>query len=94
MRYVLLPQVIRNVIPPLLNEFVGLVKDTSLVLVIGLTASQADLYTSGQIAYADTFNATLFLCVGLGYLVVNIPLIWLVGVVERHLRSGLGGVAS
>src|ERR1041384_7917641 len=48
LRYVVLPQAIRRVIPPLLNDFVGLQKDTALVTVIGLTeaATQAGFYSS------------------------------------------------
>ena len=45
MRYAIVPQAIRRVIPPLMNEFVILIKDTALVIVLGLTASKYDIFT-------------------------------------------------
>jgi len=48
-RLVILPQALRLVIPPLVNTFIGFFKDTSLVLIIGLT----DLLTAGKVALAD-----------------------------------------
>jgi polar amino acid transport system permease protein len=94
MRYAILPQAIRRVIPPLMNEFVILIKDTSLVFVLGLTAGQRELLAIGRDAYSDTFNATPFLGTALGYLVVCLPLIRLVTALERRLRSGLVGVGA
>lgn len=49
MRLVVLPQALRLVIPPLVNTFIGFFKDTSLVLIIGIT----DLLTAGKVALAD-----------------------------------------
>ncbi len=49
MRLIILPQALRLVIPPLVNTFIGFFKDTSLVLIIGLT----DLLTAGKVALAD-----------------------------------------
>lgn len=89
MQYTILPQAVRRVIPPLMNEFVILIKDTSLVLVLGLIASQYELFTLATTAQASTFNATFFTAAAGGYLVVTLPLIWVVNVVERRLRSGL-----
>jgi len=89
MRFVVVPQAIRRVIPPLMNEFVILIKDTSLVIVLGLAASQFDLYSTAQDLYSSTFSATAFVAVALGYLAVTLPLIALVNYVERRLRSGL-----
>jgi polar amino acid transport system permease protein len=94
MRYVVVPQAIRRVIPPLLNEFVILIKDTSLVIALGLAASQFDLYSTSQDLYSSTFSATAFIAVALGYLAVTLPLIALVNYVERRLRSGLVGVGG
>ena len=48
LQYVVVPQAIRRVIPPLLNEFVILIKDTSLVSVLGLTLSQKELLGVGR----------------------------------------------
>jgi polar amino acid transport system permease protein len=79
------------VIPPLMNEFVILIKDTSLIVVLGLTAAEQDLFSTAQEGYSSTFNATFFVAAAFGYLVVTLPLIGAVNAVERRLRSGLVG---
>ena len=48
MRYAIVPQAIRRVIPPLMNEFVILIKDTSLVVVLGLSADEYDIFSSAR----------------------------------------------
>jgi len=94
MRYAVVPQAIRRVIPPLLNEFVILIKDTSLVLVLGLTAVQRDLMSWGNFGVANFGNATFLIVTALGYLAVTLPLIRIVNAVEKRLRSGLVGVTA
>ena len=94
MRYAVIPQALRRVIPPLMNEFVILIKDTSLVLVLGLTAEQRDLMTVGDQAVANTFNASFYIATAIGYLAIILPLIRVVNVLERRLRSGLVGVGA
>lgn len=94
MRYAILPQAVRRVIPPLMNEFVILIKDTALVLVLGLTARERELMTYGDFGVANTFNATFFILIAAGYLAVTLPLIRVVNAVERKLRSGLVGVGA
>jgi His/Glu/Gln/Arg/opine family amino acid ABC transporter permease subunit len=94
MRYAIVPQAVRRVIPPLLNEFVILIKDTSLIIVLGLSAAQLDLYGFAREGFSDTFNATFFVGAAIGYLVVTLPLIGIVNAVERRLRSGLVSVAG
>ncbi|HVF52029.1 MAG TPA: amino acid ABC transporter permease [Actinomycetota bacterium] len=94
MRYAIIPQGIRRVIPPLMNEFVILVKDTALILLLGLTSSQRDLMTVGSQAAANTFNYTFFLMTAAGYLVITLPLIRLVNSLEKRLRSGLVGIGA
>jgi polar amino acid transport system permease protein len=89
MRYAIVPQAVRRVIPPLMNEFVILIKDTSLVVALGLQAHQLELYNLARQGQAATFNGTFFTAAAVGYLVVTLPLIWLVNRVERRLRSGL-----
>ena len=92
MRYVILPQAFRRVIPPLTNEFIILIKDTSLIFVLGLTESQRELFGIGRDAYSETFNATPYLGSVLGYLAITLPMIWVVTRLERRLQSGLTGV--
>ena len=94
MRYAIVPQAIRRVIPPLMNEFVILIKDTSLVLVLGLTQQQWDLMTTGSNGFLNTYNATFFVVTALGYLAISLPLIRVVNAVEKRLRSGLVGVTA
>jgi polar amino acid transport system permease protein len=68
--HVVLPQAIRNVIPPLLSGFVGLQKETSLVSAIGpLEATR-----QAQIYAGTTFNFTSYLAAALLFAAVTIPL--------------------
>lgn len=94
MGYVIVPQAVRRVIPPLMNEFVILLKDTSLVFILGLTFSQRELLSVGRDAYSQTFNATPYVAAALGYLIVTLPLIRAVTALERKLRSGLVGIGA
>jgi polar amino acid transport system permease protein len=70
LRYVVLPQAIRRVIPPLLNDFIGLQKDTALVSIIGLTeaVAQAGFYSS------DFANDTAFIVAAVFFIFLTIPL--------------------
>jgi polar amino acid transport system permease protein len=70
MRYVVLPQAVRRVIPPLLNDFIGLQKDTVLVSFIGVV----EIFRQTQIRQQATFNFTPFLVTALVFLAVTIPL--------------------
>jgi His/Glu/Gln/Arg/opine family amino acid ABC transporter permease subunit len=94
LRLVILPQAFRRVIPPLTNEFVILIKDTSLVAILGLSLSQQELLTVGRDIFRQTFNATPFLASAAGYLVVTLPMIRAVTWLERRLRSGLTGIGA
>ena len=94
MRNAIIPQAIRRVIPPLMNEFVILIKDTSLVVILGLLAENYELYTWARTGYAATFNSTPFVVAAAGYLAITLPLIGAVNAVERRLRSGLVTVTS
>jgi len=70
MRFVVLPQAVRRVIPPLLNDFIGLQKDTVLVSFIGVV----EIFRQSQIRQFATFNFTPYLVTALVFLVVTIPL--------------------
>jgi polar amino acid transport system permease protein len=92
MRYVIVPQAIRRVIPPLLNDFIGLQKDTVLVSTIGVV----EIFRQSQILVAANFNFTPYVAVALVFLLVTIPLArftdWLVarqrGVGQRQVARG------
>ena len=92
MQYVVVPQAIRRVIPPLLNEFVILIKDTALVSVLGLTVAEKELLGIARDIYGSTFDATAWLGAAAGYLIITIPMIRIVTIVERRLRTGLTSV--
>ena len=70
MRYVVLPQAIRRVIPPLLNDFIGLQKDTALVSIIGVTEAiaGANLYSSDFGSFSGLMVAAVF------FIFLTIPL--------------------
>jgi polar amino acid transport system permease protein len=70
LRYVVLPQAIRRVVPPLLNDFIGLQKDTALITIIGLTeaVAQANFYASDYFNYAGLTVAAVF------FIFLTIPL--------------------
>ena len=85
---VILPQALRRSLPPLMNTFVALVKETALVLALGLTVAQLDLYNWALQGYSNTFNASYFLYAAFGYLALTLPLIALVNRFERRLRGG------
>jgi polar amino acid transport system permease protein len=70
LRYVIVPQAVRRVIPPLLNDFIGLQKDTVLVSVIGLV----EIFREGQIIKAAKFNFTPFVAIALLFVIITIPL--------------------
>jgi polar amino acid transport system permease protein len=70
MRFVVLPQAIRRVIPPLLNDFIGLQKDTAFIGVIGVL----DGFRRSQIYAGQHFNLTSFTGLALCYVVVTFPM--------------------
>jgi polar amino acid transport system permease protein len=88
MRFVVLPQAIRGVIPPLLNDFIGLQKDTALVASIGVV----EAFRQAQIDSAATFNFTPFLATALLFVLITIPLARLTDwLILRDRRRRLAG---
>lgn len=83
MRLVVLPQAVRRVGPPLLNDFISLQKDVALVSVLGVL----EAYRVAQIFAGENFNYTPFVAAALLYLSVTIPLARIVD------RFGSGGSA-
>jgi len=70
MGFVVLPQAIKRVIPPLLNDFVSLLKDTGLVSILGVT----DAVRAAQINASRTFNYTPYVVSAILFLLITIPL--------------------
>jgi polar amino acid transport system permease protein len=93
LRHVVLPQAVRRVIPPLLNDFIGLQKDTVLVSFIGVV----EIFRQTQIRQQATFNFTPYLVTALVFLAVTIPLArftdWLISRERdrRYAASVTGG---
>ena len=70
LRHVVLPQALKRVVPPLLNDLIALIKDTGLVSILGVT----DAVRAAQIASSRTFNYTPYVIAAIVFLVVTIPL--------------------
>jgi polar amino acid transport system permease protein len=89
LRYVIVPQAVRRVVPPLLNDFIGLQKDTILVSYIGVV----EIFRESQILESARFNFTPYLAVALVFVVITIPLArltdWLV--MRDRRRQAVGG---
>jgi polar amino acid transport system permease protein len=88
LRFVILPQAVRRVIPPLLNDFIGLQKDTVLVSFIGVV----EIFRTAQIKQSANFNWSYYIGVMLVYLVITIPMTrlvdWLVARERRERAAG------
>jgi polar amino acid transport system permease protein len=74
MRHVVVPQAIRKVIPPMLNDFIALMKDTSLVGVIALV----EVVKAGREVQAENFNSSALTLGAIMFIIVTIPLARLV----------------
>lgn len=89
MVFVVIPQAVRRVIPPLTNEFIALLKDTSLVIILGTTPAGRELMAAARQGAAATFSPTPYMTASLLYLAMTLPLTRLVTWMERRLRAGL-----
>ena len=87
-RYVVLPQAVRNVVPPLLNDFISLQKDTALVAVLG----PIEVLRQAQIDASFTFNYTPYVAAACIFIALTIPMTrfadWVQRRSERRRRAG------
>ena len=84
MRYIIVPQAFKNVIPPLGNEFIALLKDSSLVSVIGFE----ELTRRGQLIIARTYGSLeIWITVALIYLVMTLTISRFVSYMEKRLAT-------
>lgn len=84
MRYVIMPQAFKHVIPPLGNEFISMTKETSLVSVIGFE----ELTRRGQLIIAKTYGSfEIWLTVAAIYLVMTLTIARLVSYLERRFAT-------
>lgn len=88
MRLVVVPQGIRRVLPALMNQFISLLKASSLVYFLGLIANQRELFQVGRDLNAQTGNLSPLVAAGLFYLALTIPLTHLVNYIDARLRRG------
>lgn len=84
MRYVILPQAVRRVLPPLGNDFIAMLKDSSLVSVMGVAdiTFQGKVYAASTFKFFETYNVVAFF-----YLVMTIALSLLVRIMERRMAT-------
>jgi len=85
MRHVIVPQAIRKVIPPMLNDFIALMKDTSLVGVIALV----EVVKAGREIQAETFNSSALTLGAIMFIIVTIPLARLVDRLIAHQQLAM-----
>ena len=84
MRYVIVPQTIKRVLPPLTNEFVALIKDSSLLSVIAI----AELMRTAKEMMTWKLNPSSLTAAAIIYLIITIPLTRLVSQMEKKLKKG------
>ncbi len=84
MRYVILPQAIRNVLPPLGNDFIAMLKDSSLVSVLGVQdiTQLGKVYSASTFRFFETYNVVAYL-----YLIMTVGLALLLRGVERRMPA-------
>ncbi|OZB84603.1 amino acid ABC transporter permease [Microbacterium sp. 13-71-7] len=84
MRHVVVPQAVRRVLPPLLNDFIGLQKDTALVTIIGTV----DAFTQAKVFASNYFNLSSVTVVAILFIVITIPQTRFVDrLIERDARA-------
>ena len=86
---IVIPQAFRVILPPLTNELVLLLKDTSLLFVLGTTEQTIELAKYGRDAVADTFNGTPLVAVALVYLAITLPLTRAVAWLEARQKRAV-----
>ncbi|WP_040784848.1 ABC transporter substrate-binding protein/permease [Nocardia pneumoniae] len=88
MTLVVIPQGVRRVLPALMNQFIALIKDSSLIYFLGLLATQRELFAVGRDLNAQTGNLSPLVAAGLVYLLLTVPLTHLVNYIDRRMRTG------
>jgi len=88
MALVVVPQGVRRVLPALVNQFIAIVKDSSLVYFLGLLVSERELFRVGQDAAVLSGNLSPLVAAGLFYLVLTVPLTPLVNHFDNKCRTG------
>lgn len=88
MRVIVVPQGVRNVLPALAGQFIIDIKESALVYLLGLGVGQRELYFIAQERQAATYNSSALVAAGACYLILTIPLTYLVNRLDRRMRTG------
>ncbi|AOY74261.1 amino acid ABC transporter permease (plasmid) [Arthrobacter sp. ZXY-2] len=88
MRLVVVPQGVRRVLPALVNQFIGNVKDSSLVYFLGMLTTERELFRIGQDAGVMTGNLSPLVLAGIFYLIITVPLTHIVNYLDARFRTG------
>jgi polar amino acid transport system permease protein len=88
MRLVVIPQGVRRVLPALVNQFIAIVKDSSLVYFLGLLVTERELFRVGQDAAVLSGNLSPLVAAGIFYLIITVPLTHLVNYFDDKFRTG------
>lgn len=93
MRLIVVPQGVRRVLPALVNQFIGIIKDSSLVYFLGLVMTEREIFRIGQEQAVASGNLSPLVAAGIAYLILTVPLTHLVNYIDKRLREG-GDVAA
>lgn len=88
MRLVVVPQGVRRVLPALVNQFIALIKESSLLFTLGLVAAEREIFQIGKDAASNSGNLSPYVAAAIFYLAMTIPLTHFVNWIDRRLRSG------
>lgn len=87
-----LPQGVRRVLPPLTGQFILVIKGTALVFLLGLTASQREIFSIAQDAAINNANLSPLMAAGLLYLALTVPLTYAVNAWQRAEQRSTGSI--
>ncbi|MHB0927373.1 MAG: amino acid ABC transporter permease [Candidatus Nanopelagicales bacterium] len=93
MRLVVVPQGVRRVLPALVNQFIGIIKDSSLIYFLGLIMTEREIFRIGQEQAVATGNLSPLVASGIAYLILTVPLTHYVNHIDKRLRDGAQVVA-
>jgi polar amino acid transport system permease protein len=79
---------VRRVLPALVNQFIAIIKDSSLVYFLGLLSTERELFRVGQDAAVLTGNLSPLVLAGVFYMIITVPLTHLVNYFDNRFRTG------
>lgn len=88
MRLIVVPQGVRRILPALTNQFIAMIKDSSLVYLLGLLVSQRELFSIANDATAATGNLSPLVAAGVCYLIITVRMTHFVNWLDKRLREG------